>query len=231
MPTVSSEPCWLFDLDNTLHHADAGIFYLINHHMTAYLAHALHLTEAAASALRQEYWHRYGATLAGLQYHHPEVDVLDFLRQSHPLPDILAALKPMADVQHILPQLAGQKAVFSNGPSFYVRALCDAMNITNAFTACFGTDDFGLLYKPNPQAYLNVCRKLDVQPEHCIMVDDNADNLHAAKNLGMRTVWFGATSHALPFVDLAVVDMHSLRAASLKFASNAAIRAPAISLQ
>ena len=29
---------WLFDLDNTLHHADAGIFQLINRHMTDYLA-------------------------------------------------------------------------------------------------------------------------------------------------------------------------------------------------
>mgnify|MGYP006981340438 CR=1 FL=1 len=29
-----SHPVWLFDLDNTLHHADAGIFRLINQHMT-----------------------------------------------------------------------------------------------------------------------------------------------------------------------------------------------------
>ena len=32
-PTV-----WLFDLDNTLHDADAGIFTLINRAMTGYIA-------------------------------------------------------------------------------------------------------------------------------------------------------------------------------------------------
>ena len=80
-----NETVWLFDLDNTLHNADAGIFYLINRRMTEYLAGRLNLPEEEASRLRQDYWHRYGATLAGLQIHHPEIDVGDFLRQSHPL--------------------------------------------------------------------------------------------------------------------------------------------------
>lgn len=37
-------PVWLFDLDNTLHNADAGIFLLINHAMTDYLAGRLNLS-------------------------------------------------------------------------------------------------------------------------------------------------------------------------------------------
>ncbi|MCI4053816.1 HAD family hydrolase, partial [Klebsiella pneumoniae] len=80
----------------------------------------------------------------------------------------------------------------------------------NRFDALFGTDDFGLLYKPNPQAYLNVCRLLDVPPECCIMVDDSADNLHQAKALGMKTVRFGAKVHDLPFIDASVSDMAQL---------------------
>lgn len=50
-PTV-----WLFDLDNTLHDADAGIFHLINRAMTRYMARRLKLSESAASDLRQDYW-------------------------------------------------------------------------------------------------------------------------------------------------------------------------------
>ena len=49
-----SHPCWLFDLDNTLHHADAGIFRLINQHMTAYLAQQLALTHKVAVRLRED---------------------------------------------------------------------------------------------------------------------------------------------------------------------------------
>lgn len=206
----NSPAVWLFDLDNTLHHADAGIFHIINRAMTAYLADALQLSLQAASDLRQDYWHRYGATLAGLQQHHPHIDIAAFLQASHPLAEILPALKPMAHLHRVLPGLPGRKAVFSNGPSFYVQALVAQLGIGRYFEALCGTDDVGLLYKPAPQAYLNVCARLAVPPQHCIMVDDSADNLHAAKALGMRTVWFGTQAHPLPFVDLPAADLPAL---------------------
>ncbi|WP_107879800.1 pyrimidine 5'-nucleotidase [Neisseria animaloris] len=207
---MDCQTIWLFDLDNTLHHADNGIFYLINRHMTDYLARKLSLSTEAASALRQDYWHRYGATLAGLQKHHPEICVEEFLQQSHPLPEILAALVPMENTIETLGRLKGRKAIFSNGPSFYVQVLADALNITPYFDALFGTDDFGLCYKPDEQSYLSVCRLLAARPENCIMVDDSADNLHAAKALNMRTVWFGKHAHPLPFIDFAANDMAGL---------------------
>ncbi|QEY25373.1 pyrimidine 5'-nucleotidase [Neisseria zalophi] len=207
---MNCQTVWLFDLDNTLHHADAGIFSLINKQMTAYMARHLNLSDEAASDLRQDYWHRYGATLAGLQKHHPEICVNDFLQKSHPLQDILPALVPMENAIETLSGLGGRKVVFSNAPSFYVQALVEQLGIAAYFDALFGTDDFGLYYKPHPQAYRHVCKVLDISPNCCIMVDDSADNLHAAKTLGMHTVWFGKQAHALPFVDFAAPDMVSL---------------------
>ena len=73
-----------------------------------------------------------------------------------------------------------------------------------------GTDDFGLAYKPAEKAYLTVCRQLAAAPHDCIMIDDSANNLHAAKALGMRTVWYGQRVHELPFVDFAAPDMAAL---------------------
>ena len=174
------------------------------------MAGRLKLSEEAASQLRQDYWHRYGATLAGLQIHHPEVDIDEFLRESHPLKQILAKVEGMDGTDDVLGRLKGRKAVFSNGPSFYVRALVEALGLEAHFDGLFGTDDFGLLYKPNPQAYLNVCRLLGVNPEQCIMVDDSADNLHQAKALGMKTVWYGEKAHPLPFADGIAKDMQDL---------------------
>lgn len=211
-PAPPAAPIWLFDLDNTLHRADAGIFKLINHHMTAYLAQKLQLTEHAASHLRQDYWHRYGATLAGLQKHHPEIDIQEFLLQSHPLPELLAALVPEANAATVLSRLKGRKAVFSNGPSFYVAALIAQMALNDYFEALLGTDDFGLLYKPSDQAYLTVCRLLGAAPTDCIMIDDSADNLYTAKKLGMTTLWFGQAAHNLHFVDAAIPNMAALAA-------------------
>lgn len=207
-----SDPVWLFDLDNTLHHADAAIFGLINCYMTDYLAEKLALPTEKASHVRQDYWHRYGATLAGLQKHHPEIDVHEFLQRSHPLPPLLEALVPMEHTAATLAKLKGKKAVFSNGPSFYVAALVEKMALGSYFGALFGTDDFGLLYKPSDQAYLTVCRLLKADPCGCIMIDDSAENLLAAKKLGMTTLWFGQKNHDLPFVDAAISDMDALSA-------------------
>ena len=69
----------------------------------------------------------------------------------------------MDGTDDVLGRLKGRKAVFSNGPSFYVRALVQALGLEAHFDSLFGTDDFGLLYKPNPQAYLNVCRPVGRQ--------------------------------------------------------------------
>ncbi|MDO4879182.1 MAG: pyrimidine 5'-nucleotidase [Neisseria sp.] len=201
---------WLFDLDNTLHNADAGIFQLINRRMSAYLAQRLRLTWEEADRLRLDYWRRYGATLAGLRLHHPEADVWDFLCQTHPMPQILPLLQAEAGAAQTLMRLGGRKAVFSNAPSFYVRALVGRMGLADCFAALFGTDDLGLSYKPSPDAYLNVCAKLQVRPADCIMVDDSPANLAAAKGLGMKTVYYGCRAPTPPEADAGVRDMAEL---------------------
>ena len=115
---MNLSPVWLFDLDNTLHNADAGIFYIINRAMTDYMAQRLKLSEEAASDLRQDYWHQYGATLAGLQIHHPEIDIREFLRESHPIAQILAKLEGMEGTESVLGRLKGRKAVFPTALRF-----------------------------------------------------------------------------------------------------------------
>lgn len=126
---------WLFDLDNTLHHADAGIFAIINYHMTAYLAEQLQLNHIAASALRQRYWQQYGATLAGLRLHHPQIDIQDFLLASHPLELILSQLKPMSNLHQILPALPGKKLCYPTDQYIMYRHLfrqCSCKHIFNS---------------------------------------------------------------------------------------------------
>ncbi|WP_369384829.1 hypothetical protein [Methylobacillus glycogenes] len=56
---------WLFDLDNTLHDADAEVFPRLHVEMTRYIMSELDMAEEAATLLRQHYWRIYGATLKG----------------------------------------------------------------------------------------------------------------------------------------------------------------------
>ena len=78
---MSSAPVWIFDLDNTLHNARPHIFPHINRAMTEYLQVKLGLEPDAASALRHEYWKRYGATLLGLMRHH-DTDPREYLERT-----------------------------------------------------------------------------------------------------------------------------------------------------
>lgn len=45
-------------------------------------------------------------------------------------------------------------------------------------------------WKPDPEAFRLVCKRLGVAPEHAVMVGDNEDfDITPAKALGMQTVW------------------------------------------
>jgi putative hydrolase of the HAD superfamily len=89
------ERVWLFDLDNTLHDASHAAFGATNRAMTEYMVEHLGLDFDAASALRQHYWHHYGATLLGLVRHHG-VRAAHFLEQTHRLPELESKLRTSA---------------------------------------------------------------------------------------------------------------------------------------
>ena len=56
--------------------------------------------------------------------------------------------------------------------------------------------------KPDPEIYLLTCKKLKVEPDEAVFVDDNADNVAAARALGMESVHFGDD----PRISLAELD-------------------------
>jgi putative hydrolase of the HAD superfamily len=56
--------------------------------------------------------------------------------------------------------------------------------------------------KPDPRIYLLTCEEVGVDPATCVFVDDNADNIAAARGLGMETVHFGED----PFASLDELD-------------------------
>lgn len=214
-----NEPIWLFDLDNTLHHADAGIFYLINRKMTEFLQNRLNLSEKEANYLREHYWHCYGATLAGLRLHHKEIDVQEFLQFSHPMSEILPLLQAEENLLATLSALSGKKVIFSNAPLFYIKQLLDKLDIHHLFDEIFGIDSFDYDHKPQKESYAAVCRALNVESKQCIMVDDSAANIHAAKQFGMRTIWYGKQVHALPFTDGIARNMRELLDVSFQLSS------------
>lgn len=56
--------------------------------------------------------------------------------------------------------------------------------------------------KPDARIYLLTCERIGVAPDASVFIDDNAENIAAARALGMETVHFGED----PFVAVAELD-------------------------
>ncbi|MCB5196931.1 pyrimidine 5'-nucleotidase [Deefgea salmonis] len=204
------QPTWIFDLDNTLHHASRHAFPVIDSAMTAWLQRELQLQPSAANQLRQDYWRRYGATLLGLIRHHPHLNPHHFLAACHPLPQLLSQVHPMPQLKSTLARLTGDKIVFTNGPIAYAQAMLAALNIERYFIGIAAIDTLNLTPKPIPKAYHQMLRQFKRQARDCIMVEDSIDNLITAKKLGMQTVWLRHGSKNHPAADRCITQLKQL---------------------
>ena len=200
---------WIFDLDNTLHNATPHIFPHINRSMTAYLQQHLQLDELEANTLRMDYWQRYGATLSGMMRHHA-TDPAHFLHATHQFPELPQMVLREPRLRHVLKKLPGKKLVFSNAPQHYAQAVLKLLRITDLFDDVFSIEHARYLPKPQLAGFMRLLRKHRLHPARCVMVEDSAENLQAAKRLGMRTVWVNATARAPVYVDMQIRDVMHL---------------------
>ena len=200
---------WVFDLDNTLHNASPHIFPHINSAMNKYLQTHLGLDEAAAGALRRQYWLRYGATLIGLMRHHA-TDPQHFLRATHDFPDLPAKLISEPGLRATLRRLPGRKLVFSNAPAHYAAAVLDALGITDLFDDVFSIEHTGYRPKPDSFGFMRLFRRNRLRADRCVMVEDTLANLKTAKKLGMATVWVARTAKTPGYVDLSIRNLMQL---------------------
>ena len=209
---MRSARTWIFDLDNTLHNASPHIFPHINRAMTQYLEAELGLDNEAASALRQHYWKRYGATLLGLMRHHG-TDPRHFLWQTHQFPELRRMLVREPLLRATLRRLPGRKFVFSNAPVHYSRAVLKGLAIADLFDAVFSIERTGFKPKPDVHGFLRLVRANHLRARRCIMVEDTLANLRTAKKLGMKTVWVSHERRAPRYVDLRIANLSELRRA------------------
>ena len=63
---------------------------------------------------------------------------------------------------------------------------------------------------PQMAGFMRLLHKHRLNPAHCVMVEDSAENLLAAKRLGMRTVWVDATPRSPTYVDVKIRSVMEL---------------------
>jgi putative hydrolase of the HAD superfamily len=202
-------PLWIFDLDDTLHNATPHIFPHINRSMTAYVQQHLQLDEAAASALREHYWQRYGATLSGLMRHHG-TDPDHFLWHTHQFPDLPKMVLREPRLRHVLKTLPGRKMVFSNAPQHYAHAVLKLLRVDDLFDDVMAVEHTRYRPKPDKYGFMRLLKQHRIRAAQCVMVEDSLENLHTAKRLGMRTVWVSPGNKSAPYVDVKIRDVMQL---------------------
>ncbi|KAF8592441.1 pyrimidine 5-nucleotidase [Ramaria rubella] len=200
---------WL-DIDNTLYTSNAKISELMTQRIhcrvlpaftkyhsidnsdncfPAYFVTDLGLTEPEASTLHHDYYTKYGLALRGLVRHHG-ADGLDFDKkcdQSLPLEELLCAdLK----VRKLLKDIDRRKARVWALTNAYITHATRVLRILKLddlvedIVFCdYAVSDFSC--KPEAEYYLQALRKAKVSdPSICHFVDDNLQNVRAAKKLG-----------------------------------------------
>ena len=185
-------PVWLFDLDNTLHHASHAIFPAINRGMTQYIMDRLNVGLDEANRLRVGYTVRYGATLLGLVKHHG-VDPADFLRVVHTFPDLPSMVRAERGLTRMLRALPGRKIVLTNAPTLYARSVLAELGIAKLFERVIAIEDMreGDHWRAKPDAPMlrRAMRRAHVRLSDAILVEDTRGHLKSYRRLGIRTVW------------------------------------------
>jgi putative hydrolase of the HAD superfamily len=200
---------WIFDLDNTLHDASAGIFPSMHEQINAYLKREFGLDDAGANEMRRDFWLRYGTTLRGLMRHHG-TDPRRFLAETHRFPGLAEMVLHENALRHALALLGGTKVVLSNAPRHYVTEVLRAMGVGRFFDAIYTIEDMRYRGKPALPGFHFVLRNHDLDPHRCAFVDDALDNLRAAHRLGMSTVWVSRVQRRVPYVDARVASITQL---------------------
>jgi putative hydrolase of the HAD superfamily len=177
---------WIFDLDNCLYPASTGLFALIDDRMGAYIQRLLDCGPEEARRVQKAHFHAHGTTLAGLMADH-RVDPHEFLDDVHGI--ALDRVSPDERLARGLARLPGRKFVFTNGDAPYARRVLEAIGVHDQFHDLHDIHASELRPKPDPHGYRLLCQRFGIEPGKAVLVEDMAQNLKPAKQLGMMTVW------------------------------------------
>jgi putative hydrolase of the HAD superfamily len=177
----------VIDLDNTLYSAESGVFARMDKRMTAFVANELGVDHKEADRLRVKYWKAYGTTLRGMMLHHG-MEPEGFLHDVH---DINAheLLERDDALNEALNRLPGRKVIHTNGIREHAERILETLGVLHHFERIYDIRFNNYIPKPCKETLAMLNKAEGVEPERTLVVDDMADNLAVATELGCKTVW------------------------------------------
>jgi putative hydrolase of the HAD superfamily len=190
---------WLFDLDDTLYPAEAGLMAEIEKRMTSFVMKATGLPRPQAYRLQKDYLAEHGITLLGLMRNHG-VDPAEF---ADAYLDIeLDALSHDPALVEAIGALPGRRLVFTNADGRHAERVLARLGLTHLFDEVFHIASFDYTPKPDPAAFARLCAEHAIDPRRTCFFEDSERNLKPAAEIGMSTVLVGrhALDSVAPFV-------------------------------
>ncbi len=193
------------DLDDTLYPVDSGVWMAIRQRIDLYVMERFHLSLEDARVRRQELFLRYGTTMRGLQaeYHVNEDEYLAFVHDV-PLVDLL---RPNPGLCHMLQAYPQRKVIFTNADSNHARRVLAVLGLSACFQQIIDIKAMSPYCKPMQEAFriaLEMAGESD--PARCVLVDDQAHNVRAAREFGLHAIRIGAVEPGFESATISRLD-------------------------
>lgn len=204
-----------FDLDGTLYNDESGLWALLLERIHLFMRERVGLAEKDIDKTRKAYLERYGTTLRGLHIHY-DVDPGEYLEYVHDIP-VEERIKANQNLEDMLKQLKQRKWIWTNASQAHAERVLAALGIRGYFRGIVDIERMGFQNKPQLAAYtIAMDAAGELEGQRSLFVDDRAENLLPAKDLGAKTVLVGtkephpAADHSLARVEELVAAMPEL---------------------
>ncbi|MDX8389488.1 MAG: pyrimidine 5'-nucleotidase [Mariprofundaceae bacterium] len=177
----------IIDLDNTLYSAGNGVFERMDCRMNQFVGHALGVDVDEANDIRERYWLTYGTTLKGMMLHHG-TDPETFLEDVHDI-DVHEVLGTDVILDHALSAMPCRKVIHTNGTREHALRVLQSLDIAHHFSEIYDIRFNHYEPKPDKVTLTMLLAKENMSPQRSVVIDDRAENLAIARELGLKTAW------------------------------------------
>lgn len=193
------------DLDDTLYPADSGVWKAIRSRIDQYVMEILHLSQEEARVRQHDLFVRYGTTMRGLQaeYHVNEDEYLAFV---HDVP-LTEFLQPNPGLCRMLQKYPQRRVIFTNADVNHARRVLAVLGLSTCFQQIIDIKAMSPYCKPMQEAF-RIALEMSGEPDpaRCVLVDDQAHNVRAARIFGMHAIRIGAPDPEFESVTIARLD-------------------------
>ncbi len=180
-----------FDLDNTLYSKKAGIHNQMAERIQLFMQEKLNLPEEESRRLGANYYLDYGLAIRGIlnDFHIDPSDYDQFVDGGLDL----SRLRPSDGLKSWLSSINASRWIFTNAGIIHARRVMDLLEITDLFEGIIYCDysETEFPAKPERMAYERAMKWARVkEPGLCYFIDDSANNVRVASELGWKAVHF-----------------------------------------